>query len=94
MLYDLELIKPIEPLTGIRSTFMLSAKGWKRVQELQSNNTQLSQAFIAMWFDNSMKDAREAISKAISDCGFVPVVIDVIANLLFIFSINSKSAII
>ena len=32
--------------------------------------------FVAMWFDDSMKEARDAIKEAISDCGYTANIID------------------
>lgn len=33
-------------------------------------------AFVAMWFDDSMKNAREAIKEAINHCGYIANIID------------------
>jgi hypothetical protein len=70
----LELVKEMGYLTSrtihghIEHTrYRISAQGWLKVQELQEKNEVAMQAFVAMWFDPSMKDAREAIRKAIQD---------------------------
>lgn len=74
ILEELEMIKQVE--SDYAYTYTLTVKGWNRVQELQSENIQSSQAFIAMWFDESMEEARKNIISAITDCGYVPVIID------------------
>jgi hypothetical protein len=54
----------------------LTAQGWKTVYDYFTENTNLPQAFIAMWFDDSMINAREKIKKAVVDCGYIPMLID------------------
>lgn len=36
---------------------VITLAGWERVERLQSTNPQSRQAFVAMWFDRSMRDA-------------------------------------
>lgn len=57
--------------------YRISAKGWMRIQELQSTKMVIPQGFIAMWFDESMVLARTQIQSAILDCGYTPIIIDV-----------------
>jgi hypothetical protein len=57
--------------------FFISAKGWLRVEELQSRRSDTSQAFVAMWFNNATEEPyRNGIYKAIYDCGFDPRRVD------------------
>ncbi len=70
------LLKLIENHGDMKLGYTLTAKGWGIVQDLQSKKDIIPQAFIAMWFDSSMNIARDKIRKAISDCGYLPVVID------------------
>lgn len=43
---------------------------------LMSGVSESQTAFIAMWFDEKMKDAKEAIKAAIKECDYVPIIID------------------
>ncbi|MGA9365449.1 MAG: hypothetical protein WBW16_13885 [Bacteroidota bacterium] len=46
----------------------LTYNGWRRYDELQKNPPKTNQAFVAMWFDDSMKSIYEdGIKKAIED---------------------------
>ena len=65
-------------ITYVSNAYTFKAEGWKRVIELQSKNEELPQAFIAMWFDRkkTMDLARDKIKKAITDSGYLPVIID------------------
>lgn len=36
---------------------VITLAGWERVEQLQRTNPQSRQAFVAMWFDGSMRDA-------------------------------------
>jgi len=56
--------------------YTFTVDGWKHLGDLQMKNSELPQAFIAMWFDSSMNGARDSIKKAIEDAGYVPAVID------------------
>jgi nucleoside 2-deoxyribosyltransferase len=55
---------------------MLSPQGYLRVEELEETNSGSSEAFIAMWFDPSMDDAKKAIEAGITAAGYRPVRID------------------
>ena len=57
-------------------TVSFTVDGWKRLGELQSMKHELPQAFIAMHFSPDMADARESIKRAITDSGYIPVIID------------------
>lgn len=44
----------------------IDLEGWKRIEQLESGiNTKETQAFVAMWFDESMSHIREKIKEAI-----------------------------
>ncbi len=52
---------------------LLTAKGWERVDRLQSKHTRTRQAFVAMWFGNAVHDAFEkGIRPALLECGYDP----------------------
>ena len=56
--------------------FNITVPGYQHVAE-QSTKKDLSQCFVAMWFDDSMKSAYEdGIKKAVEDCGYTPMRID------------------
>src|SRR5690606_9953583 len=56
---------------------MLRPPGYTRLAELDGTSTASQQAFVAMWFDDSMKDAYEkGIAPAIRDAGYEPLRID------------------
>lgn len=51
-------------------------KGWAHIEDLQADIRRSPQAFIAMWFDPSMEEAREAIKDAVRECKYIPCLID------------------
>lgn len=53
----------------------LTAKGWQRVDVLQQQLQVLPQAFIAMWFDDQMEEAKGTLQQAIKACGYNPMII-------------------
>lgn len=56
---------------------MLRPPGYTRLAELDGINSGSKQAFVAMWFDESMKDAYEkGIGPAIREAGYEPLRID------------------
>lgn len=58
---------------------VLTVKGWNRVAEIERGAVRAlsRRAFVAMWFDQSMQAAYDrGIKKAIDDCGFHPLRID------------------
>ncbi len=56
--------------------YRLTVNGHVRIAE-ESANTDASQAFVAMWFDDSVESAYDdGIAPAIRDCGFEPKRID------------------
>ena len=64
----------------LRSTFhelMLKPSGYARLVGFAGINLGSNQAFVAMWFDDSMKDAYEkGIAPAIREAGYEPLRID------------------
>lgn len=55
----------------------LGVSGYMRLEELEKTNVQSDQAFVAMWFDNTMNDAfKEGIKKGIELAGYRAVRID------------------
>jgi len=61
---------------GNTQAYSFTVEGWKHLGELRSTKHDLPQAFIAMYFSPDMTDARESIKKAITDSGYIPIIID------------------
>lgn len=77
---EMELINILE---GQSSTSIcdgikhISAKGYQRIEELKKTQPNSAQAFVAMWFDDTMNDAWEkGFEPAIIDAGYKPMRID------------------
>ena len=64
--------EPSNPYEHIRIT----AKGWFRINELKRSSRLSDSAFVAMWFDDCMDKYRKAAIKAVSHCGYKPIMID------------------
>lgn len=60
--------------------FSLLPNGWKRVDELQKHNPNSKNVFVAMSFAPEMQPVRDAIKKAITDCGYIPRIMDEIEH--------------
>ena len=59
----------------------LKPDGWQRLDELQKNASQLAKnVFVAMSFAEDMALIRESIKKAITECGYVPRIMDEIEH--------------
>ncbi|MCK4880199.1 MAG: hypothetical protein KAS82_06055 [Bacteroidales bacterium] len=58
--------------TDIKITY----KGLEYVIGLQEEGAKSNNCFIAMWFDDSQKNKRDAIKQTISKCGYKPLIID------------------
>jgi hypothetical protein len=54
----------------------ITAEGWFHIRELRRTGKLSDSAFIAMWFDDCMDKYRQATSKAVSYCGYSPIIID------------------
>ena len=60
-----------------RSKVIITVEGYAHLAEMEKAVTDSSQAFVAMWFDNSMEDAwTQGIKPAIENAGYNPVRID------------------
>ena len=56
--------------------YMVTTRGHRRIEELETN-ADASKCFVAMWFDDSMKDAREnGFRPAVKAAGYTPSIID------------------
>lgn len=60
----------------LKNAYFISANGWKKVEEIQKKENQIKQGFVAMSFRSETKFIRDAFKKAISESGFVAVLID------------------
>lgn len=57
--------------------YLLDYRGWNRLDEQRIHNVKSRQAFIAMWFDESMNDVYlNGFHKAVKDSGYDPFRID------------------
>jgi nucleoside 2-deoxyribosyltransferase len=54
--------------------------GLRRIDELQKNQSNSKNVFVAMSFAGDMKNVREAIRKAILDAGYRPIIMDEIEH--------------
>lgn len=62
---------------ALTQAFKISPKGWSFLDSLMREpNPRSGNAFIAMWFDDSMNDVWTAIDKAIKGAGYAPLRID------------------
>lgn len=67
--------------TGYSADYRLTLKGWERVQELRTYDTIENKAFVAMWFDESMKSIwSEGFYETLREVGYEPVRIDQIEH--------------
>ena len=66
--------KPVNPLL---MSYLVTVAGHARLADLDKTYTDSSQAFVAMWIDNSMRTAwGEGIEPGIRDAGYEPLRID------------------
>ncbi len=73
---DMQLIsKPAQWGWDTPLRFKIQYKGWQRIDELQKQFTTKNQGFIAMWFDPSMNKVEAAIKEAITESGYIPMII-------------------
>lgn len=67
----------LDDVRGDSHELMLKPPGYARLAELDAVGTASEQAFVAMWFDESMNDAYEiGIAPAIQDAGYKSLRID------------------
>ena len=66
-----------ERQNGVDAYQFLTTTGVQRLEELETKAVDSEQAFVAMWFDESVKEAYEkGIEPAIRDAGYKPLRID------------------
>jgi hypothetical protein len=59
------------------SAFVITAKGWDRIEELEATRPSTTQGFVAMWFGGTMLPVfQEGFVPAIEDAGYEPLRID------------------
>lgn len=58
----------------------LQPNGWNKVEETQRLKKYQRNVFVAMSFAADMKDVRGAIKKAITECGYIPRIMDEIEH--------------
>ena len=77
LIYFVNYLNDMRWISGLNSgLFAITVDGYERVAE-QLVKKELSQCFVAMWFDDSMNRAyEEGIKKAIEECGYKPLRID------------------
>jgi hypothetical protein len=64
-------------LENVEAMFSLMPGGWKKYEDLKTVAIDSSQAFIAMWFDDSLQEPYEnGLRKAIYDSGYDPLRVD------------------
>ncbi len=62
----------------------LTIKGWMKVEELEKQWQNSNTAFVAMWFHDSTRLYRQAVTDAIKLAGYEPVIIDQLPHNNFI----------
>ena len=73
ILSDMELLKMED---GSYSSFYITYKGWERIDLLNIKKEKFKKVFIAMWFDKSMVEYKDAIMSAIRETKYWPVIIN------------------
>ena len=74
-LLDTDLVNYVRGREGF--TITISAKGYAHLAKLEQTVIDSSQVFVAMWFDDSLKDVwSQGIKPAIENAGYKPVRID------------------
>ena len=56
-------------------SFVVTSRGWQRIEELTTTVVDSSQCFIAMWFDESMDAVQDALREGIALAGYEPLVV-------------------
>lgn len=82
-LFELEYIyyagnEPTRQLLDVRGLqIKICPNGWEYLEELRAINSESNQIFIAMWFDDQMKEAyTDGFEKGIEDAGYNPFRVD------------------
>ena len=73
MLNEMEYISNIE---GSLPYYMISAKGWGKVEEIKKSSISSRTAFIAISFDNKTLQIRDCIRDSITKSGYNPILIN------------------
>lgn len=63
-------------LTSNESGYIISAEGWKKIDELKRNSNTVNQGFVAMHFCEGTEFIREAFRKAITNSRYAAIIID------------------
>jgi hypothetical protein len=64
-----------------KATVRIRIDGWQRIDQLQSTRGRPDRAFVAMWFDESLKPAYvEGIAPALTAAGYDPLRIDLLPH--------------
>lgn len=67
----------LEDISNGDFSIVIKSKGWETIEKLKNTNIESKQAFVAMWFDDSMNDFyKDGIKKAIEEAGYSSVRID------------------
>lgn len=72
LLCDMGYIKDVDG----KQTYVITAEGWKKIDDLLNKEYTIRQGFIAMSFCDETKAIREAFRTAIDECGYTVRVID------------------
>ena len=72
VLIDLEFLK----IDTLHESYIITAKGWQKIDELRKEEKVVRQAFIAMIFREEASPIREAFRRAIHEMGYRPVILD------------------
>jgi len=66
----------IRIVNSVYRALKIDYSGWERIDRIQADNRIYNKGFIAMWYDKSMIEYRQAIIDAISESGYVHSIID------------------
>jgi len=68
-------------LTRNNQFYRLTTEGWEKIEQLRLVKTDSSQAFVAMWFDNSLEKAwSEGLEPALTAVAYRPIRIDLVPH--------------
>jgi len=59
---------------------VITPKGWDYISKLLKPNQDSNTAFIAMWFDPTVKNTRDVIKQSLRDAGYEPKIVDEIEH--------------
>ena len=76
LMEEMGLLRDVDQVIG-RFQFTPTANGWLRIEALKTVRRASNQAFVAMWFNDSVAASyQDGIAPAIRDCGYEPLRID------------------